>query len=64
MKELSQESVVSRGSEHVETQVGGQTLMMSVSQGKYFSVDQTANRIWVLIERPVSVRHIVETLTR
>lgn len=63
MTDLSQETIVGRGSEHVETRAGDQTLMMSVEQGKYFSVDQTANRIWDLIETPRSVAEIIKTLT-
>ncbi|MEM7213335.1 MAG: PqqD family peptide modification chaperone [Pseudomonadota bacterium] len=62
MNELTPETVVCRGAEHVETRVGSQTLMMSVTQGKYFSVDATGNRIWDLIEQPISVQQIVATL--
>ena len=56
MKELSLHAVVVRGSEHVETRVGDQTLMMSIEHGKYYSVDATAGRIWDLIERPIALR--------
>lgn len=64
MKELSLETVVVRGSEHVETRVGDQTLMMSVAHGKYYSVDATAGRIWEMIERPIALSEVVATLMR
>lgn len=63
MTQLSLNSIVSRGAEHVETRLGDQTLMMSIEQGMYFSVDATANRIWDLIEHPASVAAIVDVLT-
>ena len=62
MAELSQTTVIGRGSDHVETKVGDQTMMMSVSQGKYFALEETAQRIWELIEEPRSVGQIVEAL--
>lgn len=64
MKELSLQTVVVRGTEHVETRVGDQTLMMSVAHGKYFSVDATAGRIWDMIEQPVALNDVVATLVR
>ena len=59
MKELSLQTVVVRGSEHVETRVGDQTLMMSVAHGKYYSVDATAGRIWEMIEQPIALSEVV-----
>lgn len=64
MKELSLQAVVVRGTEHVETRVGDQTLMMSIEHGKYYSVDATAGRIWDLIERPIALSEIVSALMR
>ena len=62
MAELSQSTIIGRGSDHVETRVGEQTMMMSVAQGKYFALEETAQRIWELIEQPRSVAQIVEAL--
>lgn len=62
MSRLSLKTVVSRGSEHVETRVGDQTMMMSIAQGSYFSVDATAARIWDLIEAPVALSDVVSKL--
>ena len=63
MNELSLQSLIGRGAEHVETRMGDQTLMMSVEHGRYYSVDATAHRIWDLIEHPVSIGAVIETLT-
>ena len=63
MTYLRLNSVIGRGAEHVETRAGDQTLMMSIEQGKYYSVDATAARIWELIEHPAAISEIVDTLT-
>jgi hypothetical protein len=62
MNELSLQSLIGRGAEHVETRMGDQTLMMSIEQGKYYAVDATASRIWDLIEHPRSLQDVVDTL--
>ncbi|MEM1298586.1 MAG: PqqD family peptide modification chaperone [Pseudomonadota bacterium] len=63
MAELTEASVIARGSDFVATQVGNQTMMMSVSAGKYFAVAETAQRIWELLEAPRSIDDIVSVLT-
>ncbi|MGD1925894.1 MAG: PqqD family peptide modification chaperone [Paracoccaceae bacterium] len=62
MPELTLDTVVGRGSEHVETRVGTKTMMMSVDQGKYYSVDASANRVWELLDQPRAVRALVDQL--
>ena len=37
-------------------------MMMSIAQGKYYSVGDTANRIWELIEQPTPLREVVSAL--
>lgn len=41
-----------RGSEHVETRMGDQTVAMSVARGRYFALKGTAQRVWDLLETP------------
>jgi hypothetical protein len=51
-----------RGDSHVETDFAGQTLMMSIAQGKYYAVDATAKRIWDMLERPLRLQEVVAAL--
>lgn len=62
MTSFSLEHRIVRGEGHVETHVDGQTLMMSLERGRYFALERTGQRIWSLIDRPVAVSDIVETL--
>ncbi len=62
MTKLTKLTVIGRGRNHVETEVGGQTMMMSISKGKYYALDATAQRIWQLIEEPRPIGEVVREL--
>ena len=62
MAQIGLETIVARGAEHVEAQMGGQTVMMSIPRGKYFALEGTAQRIWELMAEPVRVDEIVDRL--
>lgn len=64
MTQLSASTVIGRGSDFVATKVGEQTMMMSISAGKYFAVAETAQRIWELLEQPRSIEDIVGHLCK
>lgn len=64
MAELTPDTVVARGAEHVETRVGDQTMMMSIARGKYYALEATAQRIWELIETPRSLGEIADRLAQ
>ncbi|MEM0991091.1 MAG: PqqD family peptide modification chaperone [Pseudomonadota bacterium] len=57
-------AVIGRNPDIVETRVGDQTMMMSVSQGKYFALEKTGQRIWELIEQPRAIQDIVGELVQ
>lgn len=62
MSTIRLESIIERGTDHVEAQMGGQTVMMDIAQGKYFALETTAQRIWELMAEPVRVGDIVDAL--
>lgn len=55
---MDMDTVVQRGTECVEARMGDQTVMMSIAQGRYFAVEETAQRIWQLVGEPRRVREI------
>lgn len=48
----------------VETEIDGEVVMMSLERGNCYGLDSSAARIWRLLETPMSVAVILETLTR
>ncbi|MEM7188659.1 MAG: PqqD family peptide modification chaperone [Pseudomonadota bacterium] len=55
-------TVVVRASDHIETRVGDETMMMSPAMGKYYALKATGQRIWELAEGPIAVSAIVDQL--
>lgn len=43
---------VTQGDDHVATEIDNAVVMMSVEQGKYYSLDSVGSRIWNLLEQP------------
>lgn len=50
------------GRDHVATSIGGETAVMSIKRGRYYAVGLVAERIWQMLETPVSPREIAERL--
>jgi hypothetical protein len=48
----------------VETEIDGEVVMMSLERGNCYGLDNSAARIWKLLESPMSVAALLETLTR
>ena len=61
-KEITTETVISPIEEIVAGDIDGETVMMSVENGKYYGLDDIGSRIWELIERPVKVSDLIDTL--
>lgn len=62
MTDLTPDTLLKRGSEHVETNVADQTMMMSVTQGKYYALEGTARRIWDHLGEPTTLEKLVDKL--
>ena len=62
MTQVRLDTIVARGAEHVEAQMSGQTVMMSIPRGKYYALEGTAQRIWDLMAEPIRVSDIVDQL--
>lgn len=62
MTDIAEDTLLRRGTAHVETRVGAQTMMMSIEQGKYYAIEASAQRIWDLIETPRTFADLVDAL--
>jgi len=59
---LTLQDVVRRGDDHVETGIEDETLMMSIQQGNYYSLDGSAQQIWQMIDGSTKVRDVFDAL--
>lgn len=61
--DIDLDTVVGRGGNHVETEMGGQTVMMSIAQGEYYALQATGQRIWQLLAAPMSPRALARAMS-
>jgi hypothetical protein len=40
----------------------GETVMMSIEKGEYFGIGGVGSRVWELLENPVTLEDIIETI--
>ena len=55
-------SIVSHREDIDTTDLDGEKVMMDLEKGQYFALNSVASRIWEVIESPISVNKVVETL--
>ena len=51
-----------RNPDLVSADMDGDTVMMSIELGEYYGIGGVGSRIWELLENPISVKEIVQTL--
>ncbi len=59
---IGADTVVAQTFGVVAADMDGECVMMSVKNGKYYSLDPIGNRIWKLIERPLAVHELITVL--
>ncbi|WP_077214415.1 lasso peptide biosynthesis PqqD family chaperone [Bacillus dakarensis] len=59
---LSLETTVKQVKGNIATDMGGETVMLSISNGKYYNLGEIGGAIWDLIETPIVVNDIVKAL--
>jgi len=61
-KKISTDTIITQIEEIVASDIDGETVMMSVENGEYYGLDDIGSRIWELIEKPVRVSDLIDTL--
>ena len=61
-KEIGLDTCIKRAGGLVSTRVDEDVVLMSIASGKYYGMDAIGSRIWDILEKPVKVAVIVETL--
>lgn len=55
-------NVVLRRNDIDTTDLNGEIVMMDLEKGRYFSLNGVGSRIWEIIEKPIEVNKLVESL--
>ena len=55
-------TTVARNDEIISSDMGEETVMMSIEKGEYYGLDPVGRRIWELVQQPSLVNDICRTL--
>ena len=59
---ISLNDVVSNRKDIDTTDINGDIVMMDLEKGKYFSLNSVGSRIWELVQEPIEVIKLVDSL--
>lgn len=59
--DLTQEVVQKDG--HIVSDMGGEKVMLSIENGKYYNLGSVGGIIWDMIQEPIQVEHLIHKLT-
>lgn len=52
--ELTSDTLIARNSGILANEIGAETVMMSIEQGKYYGTNKTGSYIWQVLETPMT----------
>ncbi|HAD96306.1 MAG TPA: lasso peptide biosynthesis PqqD family chaperone [Cryomorphaceae bacterium] len=55
-------SIIRRNSEIIGSDIDGETVMMSVANGRYYGINQVGSSIWHLLHEPMQLESIYAAL--
>ncbi len=61
-EEITTDTIINQIEDIVDTDIDGETVMMSIQNGEYYGLDEIGSRIWALIKEPVRVSSLIDTL--
>jgi hypothetical protein len=59
---LSAHSIVQRNPKLIANQMDGEIVMLSIDKGEYYGLDEIGSRIWELLETPMEIDHLIDSL--
>lgn len=63
-KTIGIDSLVRRAEYIDAADLNGEKVMMNLDKGRYFALNEVGSRIWDMMDRPLTVRDIVDAMTR
>ena len=64
MPSITRNSVVTVGRDQVASDLAGETVLLSLKTARYYGLVDVGARIWSLVQEPVRVSAICETISR
>ncbi|AWD67027.1 MULTISPECIES: lasso peptide biosynthesis PqqD family chaperone [Priestia] len=61
-QDISMNQLVSQETGHIVSDMDGEKVMLSISNGKYYNLGEIGGEIWEKIKEPISVSELISTL--
>ena len=55
-------STIVRSPDQVSGDLDGKVVLLSIENGEYYNLNEVGSRIWALLENPLTVAALIETL--
>ncbi|WP_191565592.1 lasso peptide biosynthesis PqqD family chaperone [Metabacillus idriensis] len=62
IQQLSTTHIVCQGEGNIVSDMDGEKVMLSISNGKYYNLGEMGGVIWELIKTPTSINQLINTL--
>ena len=59
---LANNQLITRRKDQVSCELNNETVLLDIDSGSYFSLNETGNSIWQLIESPITFAELCEKL--
>ena len=59
---LTVDSIIRAGPDQVSCDLGGETAILQLTEGVYYSLDAVGTRIWELIQQPIRVGELCDRI--
>ena len=59
---ITLDSIIAAAQQQVSSDIGGETAILNLKNGVYYGLDPVGTRIWELIQEPITVKVIKETI--
>ena len=60
--ELPPTTVIVRSPDQVSGDLDGKVVLLSIENGEYYNMNEVGSRIWTLLEKPMTVAALIDTL--
>ncbi|WP_394184128.1 lasso peptide biosynthesis PqqD family chaperone [Metabacillus halosaccharovorans] len=59
---ISTGHIVTQGERNIVSDMDGEKVMLSIENGKYYNLGEMGGEIWDMIQQPISISQLVNTL--
>lgn len=60
---IGPDTIIQRNPDLLYNEIDREVVMLSIENSEYYGMDQVGSRIWEILEKPVSLKQLISSLT-